>query len=134
MCVSGESGDRPSSVLTARGLAVITHYPPILPTHGGLTKEGGTDIINAVHRCGALLHVSGHCHWAHGLYHSSTKRVPFVVASVCDSKWERLTALKGVRGDQKWDLLRGGYNVRFVPFVVDLPVPTPSADDVWSIK
>ncbi len=122
------------SLSVSLSVAVVTHYPPILPTHGGLTKEGGTDIIRAVHRSGTMLHISGHCHWAHGLYHSSTQRVPFVVASVCDSKWERMTSLEGVRGDRKWDMLRGGYNVKFVPFVVDLPVPKPTADDTWVLR
>lgn len=108
----------------------VTHTPPILPGSDGQRETA--HIVDAVQRSGAHVHVSGHCHWAHGLYFSErAPRVPFVVASVCDSKWERFLALRGPRGDAKWDYLRGGYNVRFLPYVVDIAHPAPAPDDVW---
>jgi calcineurin-like phosphoesterase family protein len=108
----------------------ITHYPPILPAkRGGGCKEH-YDIVKAVENSGAALSVSGHCHWAYGLYFSSKKKIPFVVASSCDSGWKRFMELKGTRHDKKWDYLRGGYNVRFAPIVCDLDV-APSKDAVW---
>ena len=80
----------------------------------------------ALARSGASLHVSGHCHWAHGCYTSHAGGgVPCVVASVCEPHWHtnphELTAASGTRGDAK-DATRGGYNVSydFGPIVCDL--------------
>lgn len=108
----------------------VTHSPPILPQRDGMQQEGS--LVESVHRSKALLHVSGHCHWAYGLYSSKEKGTPFAVASICDSKWQRMTSLKGERVDKKWDLLRGGYNLYNRPIVCDLEVPQPSpGEDKW---
>ena len=102
---------------------VVTHMPCILPAGGGRTDEDAV-LSRVLHGAGASLHVSGHCHWAHGLYHTASvpARIPCVVASVCDSEWlgpRGLTAASGERGDNV-DARRGGYNVELAPIVCDL--------------
>eukprot|EP00026_Physarum_polycephalum_P006958 Phypoly_transcript_07011.p1 GENE.Phypoly_transcript_07011~~Phypoly_transcript_07011.p1 ORF type:complete len:472 (+),score=62.51 Phypoly_transcript_07011:66-1418(+) len=112
---------------------MVTHYPAILPKEEGRFRED-RDIVDAMVRCKTLLHVGGHCHWAHGLYLSSKKSIPCVVASVCDSKWQNPLSLVGKdRGDPDGDRWRGGYNVRFPPIVCDLPIPggPPHPNDQW---
>ncbi len=42
-------------------------------------------------------------------------------------------SLEGKRLDSKWDLLRGGYNVRNPPIVADIVVEPPLATDTWVI-
>jgi hypothetical protein len=107
---------------------VITHLPPILPLESGRYRED-KKITDALHRCGALLQVGGHCHWAHGLYHSRYG-TPCVVASVCDSDWKSPKQLGLPRGD-KSDLERGGYDLFFPVIVADLAVPPPPSDAEW---
>lgn len=107
---------------------VVTHMPCLLPRRGGGTDVAQPALCSALLRTGASLHVSGHCHWAHGLYH--TGRVPCVVASVCDSHWRKppdLEAASGMRGDPA-DAVDGGYNVGLFPIVVDVKVPSRQAD------
>ena len=116
---------------------VVTHMPPILPS-GGRTLEEDTAVAKALHRAGALLHVGGHCHWAHGLYHSSSG-VPSVVASVSGS-WEFGRGLRpgpsGVRGDRQGDARFGGYNLENPPIVCDIKVPggPPRPDARWAVE
>ena len=115
---------------------VITHSPPVLPGRDGALKEHGHHEVEAMVSAKTQLSISGHCHWAYGLYHprgiDSTK---FIVASSCDSKWESRSDLKGDRHDRKWDLLRGGYNLRdaFLPCVIDINVPKPKTDSKWNL-
>lgn len=107
---------------------VVTHMPNILPGKGGAMEEN-RDLGNCLHRTGASLHVSGHCHWAYGAYSSKSKAhiVPCVVASVCSSDWimshHDFAGEGGVRGDPK-DFIRGGYNIHYPPIVCDLSLPT----------
>lgn len=110
---------------------VVTHMPCVLPDRGGRTAEAQPGLGAALRRCGAQLHVSGHCHWAHGLHRSAEGGgVPCVVASVCDSHWEmnphKLRAASGVRGDAK-DAARGGYNLEMAPIVCDVRAAPPAA-------
>eukprot|EP01062_Namystynia_karyoxenos_P011883 TRINITY_DN1426_c3_g1_i1.p1 TRINITY_DN1426_c3_g1~~TRINITY_DN1426_c3_g1_i1.p1 ORF type:complete len:639 (+),score=185.29 TRINITY_DN1426_c3_g1_i1:85-1917(+) len=104
---------------------VVTHKPNILPKKSGLSEN--KRLSRALHRTGALLHVSGHCHWAHGVYMSEGSRgqIPCVVASVCDSHWHfrtgSLTNPTGVRGDPV-DGMNGGYNLKFPIIVCDIAV------------
>jgi calcineurin-like phosphoesterase family protein len=112
---------------------MVTHYPAILPRGEGSFRED-PDIIDAMHRCSTLLHVGGHCHWAHGAYFNSKSNAPCVVASVCDSHWlNPLTFIGKERGDPSGDRLRGGYNLCFPPIVCDLPIPggPPRVGDAW---
>jgi len=116
---------------------IVTHSPPILPGgKRGHAQREHKDIVEAAVKCGAKLSVSGHCHWAFGAYRSETfpSKLPFVVASSCDSKWERLSNLEGTRLDKKWDFLRGGYNIRFRPIVVDIKVKPPPSGELWKLK
>jgi hypothetical protein len=87
-------------------------------------------------RCGALLSVSGHCHWAYGAYRCSVKPTgpAFVVASNCGSGWKNMLQQEGKRLDWNWDKLRGGYNLANPPVVVDLPIEPPKATDKWVLK
>ena len=101
---------------------VVTHMPCVLPAdHGGTDQDDA--LARAIHRTGARLHVSGHCHWAHGLYHTHEKRVPCVVASVA-AHWHEpqdLEAVSGARGDSA-DASRGGYNMKLTPIVCDVQI------------
>ena len=111
------------SVVPPRCDVIVTHMPCILPRGGGFFDEDAA-LAAAIHRAGAAVHVSGHCHWAHGLYHTRERRVPCVVASVSDSDWQGplgLTAASGTRGDAR-DASRGGYNVELAPIVCDIKV------------
>jgi len=89
---------------------------------------------------GTLLHVSGHCHWAYGVYHSHKKKIPCVIASVCTSNWVNPIQLfftaPTKRGDKRGDLLRGGYNVHNLPIVCDIVIPEGPLDpsDKWIFK
>lgn len=116
---------------------VITHTPPILPRSSEGFREK-KPLIEAMRSAGTLLSVSGHCHWAHGLYHSAKGKIPCVVASVCDSKWLSMRNLlagpSGKRGDEEGDKMYGGYNIRFPIIVCDINVPPPSTSAKWSIK
>lgn len=115
---------------------LITHVPPLLPDHGDKVTED-KHIVDALHKCNSLLSVSGHCHWAYGLYFTHKKKVPCVVASNCDSEWLGFDDLEpgpsGSRGDLKGDKSRGGYNIRNPVIVCDLMIPggPPSPDDDW---
>lgn len=105
---------------------VVTHMPAILPGERGRNDEDH-QLTDALHRVGAQLHVSGHCHWAHGIYYScrGTASIPCVVASVCDSEWlpaRALTSVDGARGDPM-DKKKGGYNVVQPGIVVDIQLP-----------
>jgi len=111
---------------------VVTHMPAILPSEGSQLRED-LNLTSALHRTGASLHVSGHCHWAHGVYHTRDaggRAVPCVVASVCDSKWlggparggHLLASADGVRGDPA-DRSYGGYNLTQPCVVCDLRLP-----------
>lgn len=60
--------------------------PAILPSREGTLREH-QDIVEGIARSGALLSVSGHCHWARGVYHSQHTKAAFVVASICGSGW-----------------------------------------------
>jgi hypothetical protein len=105
---------------------VVTHMPCVLPAQRGPHHTHEDDALSrALQRTGASLHVSGHCHWAHGLYHTTLGRgVPCVVASVSDSHWVRplgLKAASGMRGDPA-DAQDGGYNVELCPIVCDVQV------------
>ena len=110
---------------------VVTHMPCYLPGRDGRTTEAQPGLDAALRRCGARLHVSGHCHWAYGLHRSAHGGgVPCVVASVCDSHWEmdsrKLRAASGVRGDAK-DAARGGYNLEMGPIVCDVRLPSAAS-------
>ena len=113
------------SAVPTRCNVVVTHMPCVLPRGGGAYDED-ENLGRALRRSGSSLHVSGHCHWAHGAYAShEAGGVPCVVASVCDSHWlgpHELTAASGTRGDAK-DARRGGYNVELAPIVCDLRLP-----------
>lgn len=106
---------------------VVTHMPAILPAEGGALDED-MQMTNALHKTGASLHVSGHCHWAFGVYHSrrqGSNPIPCVVASVCDSQWlfaNSLTSVTGVRGDSA-DRRYGGYNLLQPGVVCDIRLP-----------
>lgn len=118
---------------------MVTHVPAILPGEGGGCNEDSR-MTDALHRTGAQLHVSGHCHWAHGLYQARRTRhgaaVPCVVASVCSGRmyggpWpqpERLASSDGVRGDPL-DRKFGGYNLDQPPIVCDLRLPAAEVED-----
>lgn len=118
---------------------MVTHSPAILPSHGGGFDED-FHMTSALHRTGALLHVSGHCHWAHGLYHAkgTAGSVPCVVASVCEgsmyggpwrnSQPERLASAQGIRADPL-DRKFGGYNLVQPPIVCDLLPPRDIVED-----
>jgi len=97
---------------------VVTHVPAVLP-HWGEDVE----ICALLARCGAQLHVGGHNHWAYGTYRTSCG-VLCVVASSSSNDWvmnpRKLEgAGGGPRGDPA-DRLRGGYNIRSPPIVVDV--------------
>lgn len=107
----------------------LTHYPLVLPSrHGGYRESAG--FLKALHKSGALLHVGGHCHWAYGIYKTSERQIPSVVASNCDSKWLFSDQLTGERGDKEGDLRKGGYNVAFNPIVIDLKITPPEKHNV----
>jgi hypothetical protein len=101
---------------------VVTHMPCVLPTRGEKFDENGA-LSKAMHHSGVVLHISGHCHWAHGVYHTR-HNIPSVVASVSSSHWlpaHKLTAASGVRGDAA-DRSHGGYNTEQLPIVCDIAV------------
>ncbi len=110
------------------GLSVKTFPLPTMPRDPG-------EIVDAAVRCGVQLSVSGHCHWAYGSYRCAAAPggPAFVVAANCGGGWNRLLALEGTRLDKKWDLLRGGYNVRNPPIVADIAIEPPLATDKWVI-
>lgn len=114
--------------------------PPILPRgheNGGVHED--FNITRKLENANCLLHVSGHCHWAFGLYFTSKKNIPCAVVSNCDSEWLSPTMVnlsKTVRGDREWDLKRGGYNIINFPIVCDIKVPggPPKPEDSWILK
>ena len=114
---------------------VVTHSPCVLPDRRGQSEDG--QLAALLHHTGARLHVSGHCHWAHGLY-ATSGGVPCVVASICDSEWlmgSRLHAgpVLPARGDPT-DARYGGYNLYFPPLVCDIALPNgerPQPTDAW---
>lgn len=118
---------------------MMTHVPAILPSEDGGQNEDA-QMTHALHRAGALLHVSGHCHWAHGLYEARGRgtSIPCVVASVCSGSmyggpWKNsqphlLTSAHGVRGDPL-DRKFGGYNLDQPPVVCDLQLPVNEEED-----
>jgi len=121
---------------------MVTHMPAALPREEGSGKpDVDKGMAHALDRTGALLHVSGHCHWAHGLYRPkvpSGKIVPCVVASVCsgsmyggpwaNSKPHLLASAQGARGDPL-DSKFGGYNLDQSPIVCDLELPACEVED-----
>lgn len=60
------------SCITKDTHIVITHSPPILPKTSGLREN--RDLIKEMVKSGTKLSVSGHCHWAHGVYHRCVKK------------------------------------------------------------
>jgi len=119
---------------------VVTHKPAILPKSSGGGFRESSDVIDAMVRAGSLLHVGGHCHWAHGVYHSKTASIPSVVASICGSKWlsspELEVGKSGTRGDPVGDNKNGGYNLKYPVIVVDLAIPggPPTKGQFWNKK
>lgn len=113
---------------------VVTHAPPIVPGNDGSLRENG--LVETIVQSRAALCVSGHCHWAYGLYYPrGLHSTAFAVASSCDSKWERLISLRGERSDKKWDMIRGGYNLHFLPIVYDLPnLVLPKKGARWKME
>jgi hypothetical protein len=116
---------------------VVTHSPVILPKRKGLREVDS--LVNKMVEAGTLLNVSGHCHWAYGLYHTSKQSIPCVVVSICDSHWlsrydKSLFSAK--RGDEYGDSRYGGYNIKNLPIVCDIAVPggPPRPDAIWLIK
>ena len=115
---------------------VVQHMPPLLPSKRGVEYDDA--VVGAVARARAQLHVSGHCHWAHGVYFapsaSGARRAAYVVASVCEAEWKMPAALQsasGVRGDAA-DKRCGGYNIFYPPIVCDVRLPAdggPSVND-----
>eukprot|EP00927_Polykrikos_kofoidii_P037365 TRINITY_DN31510_c0_g3_i1.p1 TRINITY_DN31510_c0_g3~~TRINITY_DN31510_c0_g3_i1.p1 ORF type:complete len:494 (-),score=59.00 TRINITY_DN31510_c0_g3_i1:282-1712(-) len=108
---------------------VITHGPALLPGRRGAIRETNPQLISALRRVGARLHVCGHCHWAHGLYHTAGATdggsIPSVLASVCDSHWlftKNFASADGLRGDPL-DHWYGGYNLVQPAIVCDLRLP-----------
>jgi hypothetical protein len=112
----------------------VRHSPPILPGKHGLQEYH--DMVDVAVNSGALLSVSGHCHWAYGAYQCAAKPqgLAFVVASNCGSAWKNAFQQEGKRLDGAWDKLRGGYNLSNPPIVVDLPVETPKPTDKWILR
>lgn len=125
---------------------MLTHMPAVLPERGGGQREDRA-MASAFARCRPLLHVSGHCHWAHGAYQS--QGVPCVVASVCEAKWRKYKELKSIPGGKRGDKLgdsrggsmgkissAGGYNIFFPPIVCDILIPggPPKEEDVWNVS
>lgn len=102
---------------------MVTHAPNILPKKTGTRED--RDLGQCLHRTGASLHVSGHCHWAYGLYFSEDKghKVPCVNAAVCSGEWimdpSCFASEGGVRGDPV-DFRNGGYNIHNPPIMCDL--------------
>lgn len=112
---------------------VVTHMPPVLPSSHGGNREDAS-VVDMLHRVGALLQVSGHCHWAHGAY-STTAAVPCVVASI-SGEWSWPMNLQvgpsRARGDPA-DRWRGGYNLTHPVIVADIEAPIPAPGDSWVI-
>lgn len=119
---------------------MVTHMPFILPAEVGGQDED-LRMTGALHRTGAVLHISGHCHWAHGLYQSRGSggtSIPCVVASVCGSHmyggpWKNnkahlLASAQGARGDPL-DRSFGGYNLDQPPIVCDIEIPALDVED-----
>lgn len=111
---------------------VATHMPAVLPGKKNQIRAH-REITNPMFAAGALLHVGGHCHWANGLYFAEheRKRIPCVVASVCDSQWlnaRQLASVDAVRGDPT-DRSYGGYNLVQPGFIVDLSIPENSSQN-----
>ncbi len=116
---------------------VVTHMPPVLPSsHGGNREDAA--VVDMLHRVGARLQVSGHCHWAHGAYTTSgvgAAAVPCVVASI-SGEWAWPMNLQvgpsRARGDPA-DLWRGGYNLTHPVVVADIEAPVPTPEDAWMV-
>lgn len=127
------------SQITSKTHIVLTHMPPLLPADTpGVVQETSHGLVPAIKRSGALLSVSGHCHWAHGIFFSPNGGPPYVVASICGADWKGSESLKvgptGARGDPE-DRQNGGYNLYYPVLVCDLAIPggPPSEDDRWNI-
>jgi len=111
---------------------LVTHMPPVLPDSEGNNRED-RNIVSNMHKANTLLSISGHCHWAHGVYFTSQKQTPCVVVSTCDSNWQfDIGNLNKPRGDAS-DALYGGYDLGFPVVVCDLPIPPVASDAQWSI-
>jgi len=121
---------KPSLKLRKGVHVVATHMPAVLPSGGRGELKQHQEITEPALNAGARLHVSGHCHWANGLYFArraavggawpcpesevdkKEERLPCVVASVA-GKWKegaQLASSTGVRGDAR-DAHFGGYNL-----------------------
>lgn len=110
---------------------VVTHTPCVLPRKrtGGLKEDAR--VAAMVRKCGARLHVGGHCHWAYGVYTLPGTDVPCVVASTC-GEWEmpwKWNILRDARLD-KADWKRGGYSAAKSAIVCDLRVHGAAAAEV----
>jgi len=117
---------------------VVTHMPAILPRGNGTLHEDDK-IINSLIKSKTRLHISGHCHWAYGLYHTQKNSIPCVVASVCDSEWlSPMSVISSgtVRGDLEGDKRYGGYNLTNLPIVCDIIVPggPPNPEAKWILN
>jgi hypothetical protein len=109
---------------------VVTHMPAILPKSNGSLREDDK-IVSKLIKSKTRLHISGHCHWAYGLYHTTKNHIPCVVASVCDSEWlspKSLISSGTVRGDLEGDKIYGGYNIINLPIVCDIIIPGGAPD------
>eukprot|EP01124_Arcella_intermedia_P031181 TRINITY_DN6979_c0_g1_i1.p1 TRINITY_DN6979_c0_g1~~TRINITY_DN6979_c0_g1_i1.p1 ORF type:complete len:466 (+),score=41.37 TRINITY_DN6979_c0_g1_i1:54-1451(+) len=112
----------------------ITHYPAILPDNNDQPRED-KDIVRAIDQMEARLHISGHCHWAYGLYHTSRRKVPCVVASNCSS-WKNASDLFAPGAPPRLDAVDrqyGGYSATRPTVVCDVEIPEgpPSDEDPW---
>merc|ERR1712232_1380702 len=79
---------------------VATHMPGVLPSKRKGSVRQHAELVQPMLAAGSLLHVSGHCHWANGLYFAegTVARVPCVVASVCQSRWLHLDQMTSATG------------------------------------
>ena len=128
---SAEKKHNLHQALEANTHVVVTHSPPVLPGKEGPDEHEA--LVDAIVSSGALLSVSGHCHWAYGVQRCrANPQLPFVVASSCSSGWKTAFTQKGERLDYWWDKTRGGYNVENLPIIVDIEVEPPKERvDKW---
>ena len=79
---------------------LVTHSPPVLPSRdGGLRKHG--NVVDLLSKTQCQLSISGHCHWAYNAYYpQGHSKTAYIVASSCDSKWQKGMSLQGERYDK----------------------------------
>jgi len=115
----------------------LTHMPLVLPNDDGSTNHCDPLSLKLQKYNDRLLHIAGHCHWAHGLYRTKYG-IPSIVASISSSRWLHSSDLignqQGERGDRT-DRRYGGYNLHFPPWVVDIEIEQgiPQPQDKWSL-